>query len=295
MRTIALACIPIAICCAAEPAVEKAAEPAVRIYPEMVSLNINQYFDESGKPRNASADLRVELALKPNGGRQLLACRGVQVSTAITDAGEVLKPRQRGMEMGVETFSQHERERDDYDVSVMFAAPASPQGIAKLAGSITLAVAAGEPTQSELKPLKDYLGKALLLEGMDQPITITRENGRITVRSSREAFERIDAVKGARADGRAIDFNGWGGGSNGDDYYRNYSADVPDDGAVTIRLLPAASEITVPFSLGPIPLLAAPAAVPAQAVRVPASKPKPAPEPNKPRVAPEPPAGGNGF
>lgn len=294
MRATILAWFPLVICSAADPGPEKIAEPAVQVFAEMVNLNISQRFDETGKAQNPSSELRVTLALKPNGDRQLLACRGVQVMTAIAESGEVLRPRGRASEMGVESFQQHERERGDYDISLTFAVPAKAQGIGKLAGTIILAVASGAATKSELSPLKDFLGKALLLEGMDQPVTVTREEGRLTIRSTREAFERIDRISGQRANGQPIQFNGWGGGSDGEEYYRSYSSDVPDDGAVTITLLPAATEVTVPFSIGPVPLFAAPAPAQAETVRVPASKPTPAAEPNRPRVAPVP-AGAGGF
>jgi hypothetical protein len=285
--------------CAGLAAADPAPSASVAVVPESVRLSYQVQFDEQGRFRRTTGDLGIELGLKPAPGVQLLACRGIVLGEAVTDAGEVLRPRNRGGDLGQELFSEWERTNNNYDVGLSLAAPARPpQVIARVTGTIRLAVVAGTGSRSELRPFQDWLGKPLILEGMESPITVAVEEGRVTLRGSQEAIERLDKVSAQRADGREIAFNGWGSGSDGDEWYRSYQVQVPGDGALVILLLPPSTEIQVPFSLGPLPLVSGPAASATPAVRVPASQPRP-PEGAKPKVAepaqPNPPQGAGGF
>lgn len=293
-----LACL--AIVCGAEPEADKVpiSATSVAVIPQSVNLSYNIQFNDQGQAKRTNSDLQIQLVLKPGGNQQLLASRGIKITEAVTDTGESLRPRNRGNENSSTTFGEYQRTNNSYNLSLSLTSPARPpQSIARVVGTITLAVISGEGQQSDIKPLKDFLGKPLLIEGLDTPITITRDEGRLTVRGSQSAIERMEKVCGLRADGREITFNGWGGGSDGDDYYRSYSTPVPDDGGVQIRLLPASIDIVVPFTLGPMTLFSntASATTPG-VVRIPANQPK-APETAKPKVVEpaKPGAGAGGF
>ncbi|MFM2091588.1 MAG: hypothetical protein RLZZ127_2077 [Planctomycetota bacterium] len=285
--------VPALILAAALPAAEPV-PPQVVVVPEAVRLSYQVQFDEQGRYRRTSGDLSVELGLKPANGVQLLACRGITLTEAVTDSGESLRPRSRGQELGQESFNEWERTNNNYDVSMNLSAPArAPQAIARIAGTIRLAVISGTGAQGELRPFKEWVGKPLLLEGMDQPITVTVGEGpSVRLAGPQEVIERIDSITARRGDGRDIQVRGWGSGSDNDEWYRSYNMQIPDDGALVVRLLPPSTEVQVPFSLGPLPMSSgAPAAT--APVRVPAPS-QPA-EGAKPKVAaPERPAQGAG-
>ncbi len=277
---------------AAEPM--PAPSATISVVPESVRLTYQVQFDDQGRYRRTSGELAVELGLKPGQGVQLLACRGITLTEAVTDAGEVLRPRNRGQDLGQETFNEWERTNGSYDVSMSLSAPArAPQAIARIVGTIRLAAISGNGAQGELRPFKDWVGKPLLLEGTDQPITVTIGEGpSVRLGGPQEVIERIDGITARRGDGRDIVVRGWGSGNDNDEWYRSYNIQIPDDGSLVVRLLPPSTEILVPFSLGPLPMTAAaPAATAPVRVPVPA---QPA-EGVKPKVVvPERPAQGAG-
>jgi hypothetical protein len=282
---------------AADPAVEAVAPPQVVVVPQSVDLSYSLRFSDQGLPQRTTGTLRMSVWLRPAGGVQLLSCRGVQITEAVTDTGETLRPR-RDNGNGQEQFNEYERSQNSYDVSFGLGAPTTPpRAIARVAGTVTLAIVTGAGSQSEVKPLKEFLGKPLLLEGLDSPVTITREDQGLTVRAATGTFERIEKVVGLRADGREIQLSGWSGGSDNDESYRTYRTQIPDDGGLSLRLLPPSTDIVVPFTVGPVTLFQGGSATAAGVIRIPASAPRPA-EGAKPKVAEPPrpaPQGAGGF
>ncbi|HAT11517.1 MAG TPA: hypothetical protein DCS97_13195 [Planctomycetes bacterium] len=294
-RTASLLTMALASCAwAADPPVPAVEAPGVRVLPKMVIMSSTRRFDDAGAPQGSTNEVRVELKLATQGDRQLQSCRGVQLATATTTSGAVLKTRDE--RNGAETFSKWEREQGNYDITLVFSVPGEmPTGIASLAGTVTLAVIAGEASQSDVAPLSSYIGKPLLLAGLDQPLTFTVKDGRVTMRGSREAIERIEEVAGLRADGRVLQAGGYSGGSDGDEHYRTFNFTLPDNGGLRITLLPSSRDLIVPFTVGPLPLTGERPVSGAEPIRIPANQPKPPAPVNKPRIAPEAPPAESGF
>lgn len=265
--------------------VAAAADPAIVIQPESIQLSTTANFDEQGAFKRSQSQLRLEVKVVPPAGMQLASSRGVRISEAVSDSGESLVPKgtDRGTANGEETFNEWERERNDYDVAFNLANPSQPiAAIRSLKGTVTLAVAAGAAKQATIAPLKDWLGKAVALDSIDEEITVARTGEGTTLRGSRALFDRLQKVIFADGAGREIKANGWGGGSDGQEFHRTWSVKVPDDGAITLQFLPELKEQEVAFSFTDLPLKAA------GGERKPAMKLKvtdiPADKPEKPRA-----------
>ena len=250
---------PLLVLLASSIAVATAAEPAITLVPQKLELTTSTMFNESGAFQRTQSQLRMSLRIKPPAGVQLAACRGVKVTAATTDTGESILPgTERGTPNGQESFSEYERERNDYDINVTLGSPKQAIGAIKtLTGTATVAVAIGAAKQATIAPLKDWLGKTVHLESINEEITIERASEGTTMRGSRELFDRLQKVTFSDGAGQEIKTNGWGGGSSNDSYYRTWSAQIPDDGGLTLQFMPELKEVVVPFSYTDLPLKSA--------------------------------------
>ena len=233
-----------------------AAEPKIEVFPKTITFTNKAQFDAQGRYRKSSSELQFTLQIKPPAGTQLVASRGVQVSTVLSDAGESLVPKERMGNTGEEKFHEYERELNQYDVNFDLANPTKPLGeITSLSGVLTLAVAAGAPKQAKLAPVKDWLGKAVEIEAIHEEITVENTSS-LTITGSKSLFERIQQVKFFAANGVEIKCSGWGQsqGNNSAEVRSTYHVTVPDDGAITIVFLPEVSEVAIPFTFAKLPV-----------------------------------------
>lgn len=233
-----------------------AAEPSITLLPKQIELSTTTSFNESGAYQRTQSQLRLNLRIKPEAGLQLAACRGVTLTTAIADSGESILPSaERSSSNGKETFHEQEREQASYDINVTLGSPKQAIGAIKtITGTMTVAVATGAAKQATVTPLKDWLGKAVNLESINEEITIERTKDGTTVNGSREFFDRLQKVTFTDGEGHELKTNGWGGGSNNDGYYRTWTTQIPDDGGITMQFMPELKEVVVPFSFSDLPL-----------------------------------------
>ena len=231
-----------------------AAEPKIEIFPKTITQTNTTQFDEQGRYRKSSSELRLTVQIKPPAGTQLVASRGVQLSAALSDSGETLVLNNHISNNGEETFHEWQRERNDYDVGLHLANPTKPLGeITSISGVLTLAAATGTSKQAKLTPVKDWLGKPVEIEALHEEITLERKDD-LLISGSRTFFDRIQKINFYDASGLEISSSGWGESSQNDDFERSYRVTLPDDGTITIVILPEISEIAVPFTFTKLPV-----------------------------------------
>ena len=233
-----------------------AAESTITLLPKQIELSTTTSFSESGAFQRTQSQLRVSLSLKPHAGMQLAACRGVTLTAATTDTGESIMPStERGSGNGQESFNEYERDQNNYDINVTLGSPKQAIGAIKmLTGTATIAIADGAAKQATIAPLKDWLGKTVNLDSINEEITVERSSEGTTLRGSRELFDRLQKVTFTDGTGHEIKVNGWSGGSNNGSYERTWSAQIPDDGGLTMQFMPELKEVVVPFSFADLPL-----------------------------------------
>lgn len=234
-----------------------AAEPTITLLPKQIDLSTSTSYNDSGLYQRTQTQLRISLRIKPEAGLQLAACRGVTLTSATTDSGETILPStERGTSNGQETFGEHEREQRSYDINLTLGSPKQAIGAIKsLTGTATFAVASGTAKQATIAPLKEWLGKAVNLESINEEITVERTKDGTTLSGSRELFDRLQKVTFTDGSGNELKTTGWGGGSsNNNSYYRTWSTQIPDDGGLTLQFMPELKEVVVPFSFTDLPL-----------------------------------------
>jgi len=256
--------------------------PNIVLTPKSITVSSSTTYTEEGTFQRNKSQVRLSLRLKPPAGTQIAASRGVVVKVATSDTGESLLQKGDQGNNGRESFGQHERDESRYDVDLDLGSPKEPMAaIRELSGTVTLSITGGATKQAIIAPIKDWLGKVVSLEAVNEDITVERSPEGTTLRGSREFFERLQKIIFTDAAGNEIKVNGWGGGSDNDTHYRTWRMQVPDNGGVTLQLLPNLTDVTVPFHFTDLPLKAASAPKPTGAK----IKVTDVPGPNKPEAA----------
>lgn len=229
-----------------------AAEPMVTILPKEITQATTQAFAEDGSPRRAKREFKVKLRLVAPEGVRLARVSAVEVSEGTIDSGEKLSTRSTG---GAEKFNEWEQERGDYDIGFTLpGASVAARTLVRLAGTVTVQVASGAARQADLAPIKDHLGQPVRLEGVEDPITLDRKGGGLTLRGSAGFFDQLQKIELMDGKGKAIETRGWSSGSSNDEHYRTFQIQMPEDGAVRLTIAGSVSEVRAPFVFENLPL-----------------------------------------
>ncbi len=238
-----------------------AEEQPVTLTLKPSSLEISQrlQIDDKGRARQDSGSLNLQFnAVTGPASVTVSGYSRVTFTEVVTDSGETLKqsqndtsvnridPRMRQYQPGV-TFSGY----------VQFSPPRKPAKRITLAkGTIDLALAEGKTKSAEIKPIKDFIGKRLQIEGVEGvEITISEHrDDQIELTMPRSTEQQLADVSFTDAAGVACQTQGGGGNSRNGILQRSYRVTVPDDGAMVLQFHAAVRTVTVPFTITDIPL-----------------------------------------
>ena len=238
-----------------------AEEPAVTLTLKPTSVDLHQslQIDDHGRTRHSHSQFSIHFkALTAPADLIVSGYNRLTFTEVVTDTGEKLKhqhqdtsfnridPRMRQHQPGM-TFSCY----------AQFVPPRKPaKRITSAKGTIELSLASGKPKSAEIKPLKDYIGKRLQIEGIDgAEVTIgDHEDEQIQVTMPTATEQRLANVTFTDAAGVVCEQHGGGSSTQNDLIERTYSVRVPADGALVLQFHQDMRTVTVPFTVTDIPL-----------------------------------------
>ncbi|MEM1209764.1 MAG: hypothetical protein AAGI54_10900 [Planctomycetota bacterium] len=240
----------------AEPAL-----PEVRVRVQGVNYNESIQFDENGQERHRHRNFNVQLRVHVDGAEDLVSYGGVEVSSALTSAGERLTAPNQHHRHGRHPIMQRQRfggGGHEFHASFQLSVPnLSADAIEELRGTVKLLMARGEVKQAALIPIQLYDGRPVRVVGI--------EGVRVTVkRMEQQGMVRVEfPVSGPPLEGatfldehrQAIPTpQSRGGGTTNDRAYQDFGLRLPDDGGVLLRWRGEVEEVEVPFVVTDVPL-----------------------------------------
>ena len=229
-----------------------AAEPTVVVQPSWISQNQQSQFDEQGRFQRSSGNLSIHLKLIPPPTINPLASKGVRVTAAKSNTGEDLIPHGNDP-IGVETYQEEERKNRDFGFEIALRNPKQAlQEIATLTGVITLEIAKGQAKQAQIGPLKDWFGKPMLFESVNESLVVNRkdtDHPGITLNGSSRLFEQFLSVSFLDAAGNECSKEEREQDEDNGERTNRFQVTVPDDGAIRIIMRGETATLDVPFAL----------------------------------------------
>lgn len=249
MRLPLLAVVAVTALAAADPD----ATPTITILPKQVEQTTTIDFDTSGNYRKASDRLRIACWLQPPAGTQIIAVTQVRIDKALTEAGESLLPKESD-DNGSESFSEWERREAKYDIDFTIAPATKPAAKIALEGTVMARIVYGKEITARFMPLHDFLGKTVVLEGLNLEATLTRHQDGIRLGASEELLNALLSARALSARNTEIKVQGSSYSHSGDEPHHIWRAEVPDDGGMELRFAAHARLVSLPFSFKALPL-----------------------------------------
>ncbi len=240
------------------------AVPEVKLVPSDFQLQTQQHFSPKGEPQIESRTCRLTLALRLHsnqlrmGNNRRNEQHPVVLTAALTDADESLLEDDQQCDLWVqEGYRGRQDNEPAATLNLMLKAPAKPFGAFKrLAGSVTLSLAAGKLRRIDLKPIGTLSGTRVAIEGMDGlDLGIELKPDKVKLTCPTALFNLITDVKFFAADGQELSSNGQGSHGDNQSIEADYRVTVPADGSAVLFLLQGIRSVKIPFELKDVAII----------------------------------------
>ncbi|MBA3685378.1 MAG: hypothetical protein H0W72_09070 [Planctomycetes bacterium] len=250
-------------CAAALPGADPAVQLTLR--PQSIEIEQRLQFDAQGNRQHEQSGMSLQLnAFYLPVTANVVAYSNLRFSEIKTDAGETLSGEPTGT--GVTRIDEQRRARRNGPAFSMYvridSPPKQPAKSLSVTGTIDLALADAVAKTAEIKPIKDFVGQRVQIEGVPgaEVTVIKRDDSSVELSFPREVDAQMAEVTFLDAAGAPCDTHGWGGNNTGAVVRRTWQVKVPGDGAIVLRFHQGLKSVTVPFTVADIPFPGAPEA-----------------------------------
>jgi hypothetical protein len=222
----------------------------IRISMETI---VEREFGDDNLQGSRHCNVRCGFRLPP--GWVAMACTGVTLTVAQSQAGDDLIPEYNDGSIGAESYASWERESGDYKVGFALAAPPSGfTGLASLAGTIHLRLEGDELLEVVIGPFADIIGQEIPIAALDMNVVFDRdEEGRVRVTGPYDGLDRFAEMDVFDGSGEKISY-GYSGYGDGETSTRVYDCPGEDDLSIRLRFSSKSGLVSIPFVAGGLPL-----------------------------------------
>jgi len=228
--------------------------------PQSVELEQSLQFDDSGRAQRSESNLTLQFnVFSAPAAITVVGYGNPRFTEILTDRGEKLIPSDdnSGWNRIDPRMRQYQAQGPAFSIYTHLAAPRQPATkLTVMTGTIDIHLATGKPKSAEIKPLKDFFGKRLQIDGIEGAEVTVLDKGEdgIELIMPKATEEKLADVAFSDAAGGACEINGWGGGGSGSTIERTYQVKVPADGALVLQFHHNLRKVTVPFTITDLPL-----------------------------------------
>jgi hypothetical protein len=232
--------------------------PEIRLVPSEFQIDRQTRFSPSGEPQSEERSCRLTLSLRLATSQLRLGSnrhndqRQIVLTAADTDADESLLGDDLQHDLWVQPgFRGRPDNEPGARLTLSLKAPAKPfLGFKRLAGSVTLPLAASKLRRIDLKPLGTLSGARVAIEGMEGlDLGIELKPDKVKLTCPTALYSLITDVKFFTADGQELTGNGQGSNGNNQRMESDYRVAVPADGSAVLFLLQNTRSVKIPFDL----------------------------------------------
>lgn len=248
-------------CAAAEAVPQAPPVPTLDARVQAIQITQRVWFEEDGSSRDDQNSMSVQVRGKING--RIAGWGRPRLTEAVLDTGERLVSSRSDEDMGMmDAMSRRGlpmQAAQQLDFQLELVPPAKPaRRLASLKGSIEVTLAVGKPQAAEIGPVRDFIGKRLAIDGVENAeVTVVRADGKMVELELPRATERLLAsVTFKDAAGNEIEQrgSGWNSSGNQRSVRRQYHVPLPLDGTVVVQLHRDLKTVSVPFAVADVPM-----------------------------------------
>ena len=240
------------------PLLLAAAEPGITLVPQNMYLNLNQGFDESGRPQHYNGSFNLSLSVRATAGLHAVGMGKVVITECRTDADEDLldlpstpenNDRERYLRLDDRT-QRRGKSREIGDLNLQMKAPTKPaHALARLVGTIEILQSDGKRRFADLKPLSEWSDKRLRLPGATGNLLLRDGRNGFEVVVSSELTPWIDDLLFLDGSGTELPTQNQGTNKTPEGNVHRFMVELPKDASVSLRLHGKLTAIIMPFSL----------------------------------------------
>ncbi len=240
------------------PLLLMAADPGITLVPQNMYLNLNQGFDENGRPQHYNGSFNLSLSVRAAAGLHAVGMGKLVITECRTDAGEELlelpntpenNDRQRYLRLEDRT-QRRGQSHEVGDLNLQMKAPTKPaHTLARLVGTIEILQSDGSRRFAELKPLSQWTDKRLRLPGAAGNLVLRDGSNGFEVVLTPELTPWIDDLLFLDATGTELPTQSQGNNKTPEGDVHRFAVELPKDASVSLRLHGKLTAVTLPFTL----------------------------------------------
>ncbi|MEO0514139.1 MAG: hypothetical protein AAF086_02440 [Planctomycetota bacterium] len=246
--------------------VDEPADAMVKLIlvPSNVNLNRSISFDDAGEPQHRNNQLSIGLRCFYETQATPLSCRDLEITSAITSAGEELEidPNQQRRNAQNIHANRQRHGKPYFDLYPNLPAPTRPAAfIRELRGQIKIDLSRGPERVLRLSPVSEYVGKRFRVTDMnDSPMSMRwiqaqdNQPGMVEWTYARSLEPLVQDIKFYRRNGVELEVNGRGSGGDNTSRSQRFEVGAADEVVMVVRLFREAQTVEVPFVVRDLPL-----------------------------------------